>query len=247
MPLLVAPAYTGITPVSAHVRRAIQFNQLPEIYVAIGKTSPWPDDATPPVPDPVQLAQTGTVDTVGTNVTGTGTAFTAFDVGRLIFINGEVRQIATWTDASTVTIDSALSVDAVGASFSMSPVVEEIVGFVKVQQNKLVVPDNAGPINVYGATWREVDPADAYKEQARRVWLQGEFAYDAVSTSISYRQVGIYSGLVRDPADLLANPGKTVLLPADVVDPGVLEYIYHDRPIPRALNRRDVLNVIITF
>jgi len=125
--------------------------------------------------------------------------------------------------------------------------IAEPVGYKKVTKNVLVVPDVAGPIEIYGLNWREVAGVDAYTESARHVWIQGQLNYDEFPTNISYRQLGIFTGLVREAADELANPGKTALLPAVVDDPGILEYIYNDRPIPRAVNRRDFINVILTF
>lgn len=123
-------------------------------------------------------------------------------------------------------------------------VIPEALGYVKVQQNTLIVPDVAGPIELYQIKWRTVADVDAYTEKARHVWLQGEFQYDDVPVAVSYRMVGITTGLTKQP---LVPPLQTLLLPADVLDPGVLEYVYHDQPIPRAINRRDILNVIITF
>ncbi len=187
MPLLLTPEYVGVSTVRAHVRRALEFTQKTDVYVAIGKTTPWDggnlggDDTNPPEPD---------------------------------------------ADATALT---------------------EVVGYKKISQNTLVVPDDNGTIEIYGVKWRTVDANDAYTEKARHVWIQAQINYDELPVDISYRQIGIFSGLVRDPVDLAANPGRTVLLPVHVDDPGIIEYIYHDRPIPRALNRRDIINVVITF
>jgi hypothetical protein len=181
MALLITPQFIGVSTVSAHVRRAIEFTNLSDVYVALGKTTAWPDDNIPPDPDP---------------------------------------------EATDVL---------------------EPVGYKKLGKNVLVVPDIAGPIEIYGVTWREVAEVDAYTEKARHVWIQDSFNYDEFPTNISYRQIGLYSALVRESVDLLANPGRTALLPVHVTDPGVLEYIYNDKPIPRAVNRRVIVYMIITF
>jgi hypothetical protein len=181
MAVLLTPQFIGVTTVSAHVRRAIDFTNQPEVYAALGKTSAWPDDNNPPDPDPEATA------------------------------------------------------------------ILEPIGYKKVSKNVLVVPDVAGDIEVYGITWREVAEVDAYTEKARHVWIQAAFNYDEFPTNVSYRQIGLFSNLVRESTDLIANPGRTALLPVHVTDPGVLEYIYNDKPIPRAVNRRDIVNLIITF
>lgn len=181
MPVLLTPQFIGITPLTAHIRRAVEFVERTDVYVAMAKTSPWTDDNAPPDPDPL------TVD------------------------------------------------------------VTEPVAYKKPTKQTLLVPDATGPIEIYGVTWREVDTADAYTEKARHVWLQGEFVRDEVPTNISYRMIGVYSELQREPVDLAANPGRTLLLPVHVQDPGVLEYLYHDKPIPRRTNRRDQINIVIAF
>lgn len=189
MPLLSSPKYVGVSTESAHVRRALEFAQKTDIYIAIGKTSAWPDD--------VNLNPEGDDDFIVPNPDPTLTAL------------------------------------------------PEVVGYVKANPVQLVVPDeDTFDVEVYGVKWRFVPEIDAYTEKARRVYLFGEIAYDALPVNISYRMVGAYSGLVKASGVL---EGQTILLPADVEDAGVLEYIYNDKPIPRALNRRDKVNVIISF
>jgi hypothetical protein len=181
MPFIITPQYVGVGTAYSHTRRALEFTEKTDVYVAFGKTSSWPDDNVPPDPDP----------------------------------------LATQVD--------------------------EVVGYKKVTKNVLVVPDNAGTIEIYGVMWREVAQVDAYTELARHVWVQGQLNYDEFPVNIFYREIGIYTGLVREATDELANPGRTALLPAHVDDPGILEYIYNDKPIPRHLNRRDIINVVLTF
>jgi hypothetical protein len=178
MAVLLTPQFIGVTTVSAHVRRAIDFTNQPSVYAAIGKSTAWPDDNIPPDPDP---------------------------------------------EAVDIT---------------------EPIGYKKVSKNVLVVPDDLGEIEVYGVKWREVD---AYTEKARHVWIQASFNYDEFPTNVNYRQICLFTNLVRESTDLLANPGRTALLPIHVTDSGVLEYIYNDKPIPRAPNRRDIVNIVITF
>jgi hypothetical protein len=123
------------------------------------------------------------------------------------------------------------------------PFITEIEGYTKAQMD-LVVPDAAGPIELYGLNWRIVDPVDAYTENARHVWCRGQFRYNEVATNISYRQIGVVCNLVTQPSVL---PGQTILTPADVADPGIVEYFYNHRPKSRDVNQRDVLNTIISF
>lgn len=64
-------------------------------------------------------AQAGTVSVTGTSVTGTGTAFTANDVGKLFVCAGQTRRISAYTAASgagCVTLDSAVSPNIAGGT-----------------------------------------------------------------------------------------------------------------------------------
>ena len=62
---------------------------------------------------------TGTVSTSGVNVTGVSTVFTAAMVGAKIIINSEERIIATFTDATHITVNSAFSQSYGGVGFEV--------------------------------------------------------------------------------------------------------------------------------
>lgn len=42
----------AIVTLNGHVKRAIRFLEEDSIYVALGKTDPWGEDETPPLPEP---------------------------------------------------------------------------------------------------------------------------------------------------------------------------------------------------
>lgn len=122
---------------------------------------------------------------------------------------------------------------------------QEVLGYKKVESKFLVYPSDEGEIECAGRKWKIVtDPADVYELGARWVYLASWLLYDELPTEYSYRQVGIFSGLVRSES---VAAGKTALLASQVTDPGILQAIYHRKPVYRDPNQRELLTTILTF
>lgn len=63
---------------------------------------------------------TGTIQTTSTTVDGTGVTFTSSMVGRVLYADGQAREITGFTDSDTVTIDRAFASDlAAGTTYEI--------------------------------------------------------------------------------------------------------------------------------
>lgn len=109
---------------------------------------------------------------------------------------------------------------------------------------RLVTPDPNGALRTYDTRWRVLDEAEARTLLSPYVYINASFDYDELPIDVEYRQLAVYSGLV--PEGSVA-PGQVALLPGEVQDPGILEYLYNDRPALRSINEVDVFDLVMTF
>jgi len=122
--------------------------------------------------------------------------------------------------------------------------IPDVFAFKKVSQQAFVVQDVSGTISYRGEKWRMVQEEDVLMEGARWVYCACYLEYDEVPTDISYRKIGICTGVVLSSSVL---PGKQVLFPPDVADEGLLEVLDYRTPIYRSLDQREYLAVILEF
>ena len=84
----------------------------------------------------------GTSNVTGTAVVGTGSNFTTIlSVGSRVYISGQVRTVATITDDTHMTIDSALTSDVTGVTVNkLVEVVIAIRELVEKEEDRAVIP-----------------------------------------------------------------------------------------------------------
>lgn len=119
----------------------------------------------------------------------------------------------------------------------------EPIGYKQVYEKYLVYPSASGAINYKNQSWRIVGYDEALALGAKWVYLSAVIEYEELPL-ITYRQIGIYSGLVKVSS---VPEGKTNLLPSEVVNPGILEIIDNRKPTYRELDRREMISLIIEF
>ena len=155
-----------------------------------------------------------------------------------------IGKSTSWSSDSTPN-SSALTDDDNPPEPLPTDTVQEIIGYKKVASKFLVYPDSQGQIACNGRKWKIcTDLTKAVELGARWIYLASWLLYDELPTYTSYRQIGVYSGLVKK-ADVAE--GKTALLPTEVESPGVLQAIYHRKPVYRDDAQREQLISIITF
>lgn len=155
-----------------------------------------------------------------------------------------IGKTTSWSSNSTPT-SNATNNDDNPPEPTSTDTLQEVLGYKKIESKFLVYPDNTGEITCNGRKWKIVtDPSEALSLGARWVYLASWLLYDEIPTDSSYRQVGVFSGLVKK--DSVAS-GKSALAPSEVEDQGVLQAIYHRKPVYRDANQREQLIAIITF
>lgn len=155
-----------------------------------------------------------------------------------------IGKTTPWDENSTPT-STALNSDDNPPDPTIDDTVLELVGYKKVESKFLVYPDPEGEIVCNGRNWKVcTNPDDAVEKGARWVYLSSWLLYNELPTSISYRQIGVFSGLKKKDS---VPAGKTALLPDEVDDPGLQQVLYNRKPIYRDPNQREQLTAIITF
>lgn len=122
--------------------------------------------------------------------------------------------------------------------------VEEVQAYAPLAQATLVIPDEDGLIEFLGDQYTAVAVEDAYTEGAVRVYVVARFEYavGGLPPLCTFRQVGIFSGLVK-----AGGAGNGVLLPNEVTSPGILEIIDNRTPTIRAADKVDVICAMVQF
>lgn len=121
---------------------------------------------------------------------------------------------------------------------------EDPLGYKQVESKFMVVPDENGSITYRNEKWRIVDKNEALDNGSKWVYLATYVAYDELPTNVSYRQIGVYTGLKRNSG---VPEGKYNLLPTDVQDPGILEVLDNRTPVYRESDQREQLILILEF
>lgn len=155
-----------------------------------------------------------------------------------------IGKTTSWSSDSTPT-SNAFNNDDNPPEPTSTDTLQELIGYKRVESKFLVYPSDIGEISCAGRKWKIVtNPSDIYSLGARWVYLASWIRYEELPTEYSYRQVGVFSGLKR--LESVAQ-GKSALLPSEVEDPGILQAIYHRKPVYRDSNQRELLTTILTF
>lgn len=130
-----------------------------------------------------------------------------------------------------------------------STVLDQPIGYKKVEMTSLVVPDVAGTIVFQGQNYRIVADADGVSQLARYCYLKASLNYQETNSlgnvigAVTFRQTGIFSGLV--PQTGLE--GETVLTPNQVSSVGRLIFLVNHTPRTRDVLMRDIVEVLREF
>lgn len=167
----------AVTTLKGHVSRALDFYNKEKIFMGLGKTTPWDNEMSPPIP---------------------------------------------------TVVDELV----------------EIAGYKRVESLFLVRPDPDGELSYRNTKWKIIQKENALAEGAKWIFLSTYITYTELPTDISYRQIGVYTGLVLAESTPV---GKYALLPHEVEHSGILEVIDNRTPIYREADQREQLIIIIEF
>jgi hypothetical protein len=120
---------------------------------------------------------------------------------------------------------------------------DELICMKKVSQKLLVMPADDGTIEYNKIKWKILSKEEAMQNQARWVYIKAELYYDEIDIT-SYRQLGIYTRVTKRSD--VANT-KTLLLPEEIKDPGLLIMLNNRHVVTRQPDTRDNYAMVIEF
>ena len=120
---------------------------------------------------------------------------------------------------------------------------EELIGMKKVDVKSLVVPDEEGTIVYRDQTWRRISAEEAINLGAHWVYIEASILYEELP-AVAYRQIGVFSRVSLNEGVSLS---KTILLPEDIANVGILEVLDQRKVVTRNEDSRDTFSMIIEF
>ena len=139
--------------------------------------------------------------------------------------------------------------DADGVEFSAplpsveATALDELIGMKRVDVKALVVPDEEGTVVYRDRTWRKISAEEAIRLQAHWVYIEASVYYDELPAR-EYRQIGVFS-MVKLKDGIPEN--KSVLLPDDIENTGILEILDQRKVVTRNEDSRDTFSMIVEF
>lgn len=120
---------------------------------------------------------------------------------------------------------------------------DELIGMKKVDVKSLVVPDDEGTVVYRDQTWRKISTQEAIELGAHWVYIEASILYEELP-AVAYRQIGIFSRVaVKDGVSIT----KSILLPEDISNVGILEVLDQRKVVTRNEDSRDTFSMIIEF
>lgn len=258
---------TSLTTIASRVARAVRFYNEPELFIGAGVSQPWPDDSNPPTPVDSsfnvgwisnQAYSGSSLSNLNCTVALTQAPLLTSRTLVLTVLSASTYQVTsggtvvgpttnTAGPSPNTAVDPGLSL--LVTSTAMTPgdtftfTADGInVGFKKCSQVNLVVPDVNGTIAYRDQNWRIVDPADALSQGARWVYVATSFIYDELPVNVTYRQLGVFSGLQRAEG---VSTSQGTLLPNQVASVGTVEVLENRSPTTRDISQQATIRFII--
>lgn len=128
-------------------------------------------------------------------------------------------------------------------------VLDQPIGYKKVEMTSLVVPDALGSIVFQGQNYRLVDDEDGVAEVARYCYIKASLNYQETNVNgnvvgaVTFRQTALFSGLT----SINGLEGETVLTPAQVSSVGRMIFLVNHTPRTRDILMRDIIEILREF
>lgn len=169
----------------------------------------------------------------------------ALDFYRTPNIYFSIGKTTEWSPDDDLPNVNALTSDENPPDPSPEGDVVDVRGYKKVDSIFLVYPDPSGELTYNGIKWKIVtNPDDAQTYGARWVYIASWLAYSELDTDIAYRQIGVFSNLIKKST---VAASKTAIVPDEVEDRGILQIIYNRTPVYRMSTQKEQLIAIIEF
>jgi len=123
--------------------------------------------------------------------------------------------------------------------------ITDIICVKKVEQKYYVIESETEGTVVYrGRKFKILSEEEAIEQNCRWVFISTWLNYGEAPVGVSYRKIGVYTGLERKEG---VPSGKFILLPDEIEDYGTLEVISNETATIRSESKRDRVAVIIEF
>lgn len=120
---------------------------------------------------------------------------------------------------------------------------DELIGMKRVDVKSIVVPDDEGSIVYRDQLWRKISTEEAIKLGAHWVYIEASILYEELP-AVAYRQIGVFSRLTTKEG---VEPHKSILLPEDIENVGILEILDQRKVVTRNEDSKDTFSMIIEF
>lgn len=268
MTLPINSKYIGVTALGARIARAVDFAARTDVWAVMGKATAWTgtdplsdppnqavSDTLPPLPNPTATAMVSPVVAVKTpalflvvpdNVNGSIEAYGT--KWRVVTPQNAAAEGCRWVlvnvgfDYNTVPTRAADSYLVQNAGIGDTALLLLTAAGYQVGDSVIVggidgIETTVNTVNLTTNTITIADPLLAVEYKGH--WVTN-LSYP---TAFKYRQVGIMSH-VTFPNQ--AQVGQRTV-PAAWLTDGYLEWFYNDEPVPRRINGRDGILIVLTF
>lgn len=120
---------------------------------------------------------------------------------------------------------------------------DELIGMKRVDVKSLVVPDDEGTVVYRDQTWRKISAQEAIELGAHWVYIEASILYEELP-AVAYRQIGVFSRVTLKEG---VPATKSILLPDDISNVGILEVLDQRKVVTRNEDSRDTFSMIIEF
>jgi len=120
---------------------------------------------------------------------------------------------------------------------------EELILYKRPDRLSFVIPDSEGNIVVRGQNYKAITIEEAYDVQSQLVLVQINFTVTDFGGEANYRQIGVFNHVI--PKEGKEN--KTILLPAEIANPGYPLHIINRSPYYCYSNHGETINLLIAF
>ena len=119
----------------------------------------------------------------------------------------------------------------------------DLIGMKRVDVKSLVVPDEEGTVVYRDQTWRKISADEAIQLGAHWVYIEASILYDELP-AVAYRQIGVFSRVKLNDE---VPASKSILLPEDIKNVGILEILDQRKVVTRNEDSKDTFSMIIEF
>lgn len=120
---------------------------------------------------------------------------------------------------------------------------EELIIYKRPNRLTFVINDSNGDITILGGKYRALTLEEARNLQAQQVLIQTTFSTADFGGPADYRQIGVFTYVV----PTAGNENKSILLPSEIEDPGIIIHITNRSPYYCYTNHGETINLLVAF